>query len=271
MAGRLRRMRLPPPITSRTNAKVKTLRAAFTGKASAPGELTAIEGEHLLAEAARSGLELQTLYVREGEAAALEGAPLRAFKAREAVVLSRDVFDSAVETVTPQGLAAVFSIPLLERAERMASGSVLLLENVQDPGNVGTLVRSAAAFGAAEVWLAGECANPWSPKVLRASAGAVFHLPVIRSGLREAVGALRPGRRLFAAVPMREGAVPAMQARLESGILMIGSEGRGLSAEALALADQLVTIPCRIESFNAAVAGSLLLYEAFRQTALVPQ
>ena len=229
-----------------------------------PGEDTAVEGEHLLAAAAQSGLELGTLFVREGETASLNQPSLRALRAREQVVLSREVFNSAVETVTPQGLAGVFAIPAPRRAEPSASGPVLLLENVQDPGNVGTLIRSAAAFGAAEVWLLGECANPWSPKVLRASAGAVFQVPVLRATLREAVTALRPGRRVFAAVPMRDGAVPAMQARLGGGAIMVGSEGRGLSGEAMALADELVTIPCRIESFNAAVAGSLLLYEACR-------
>ena len=240
------------------------MRAAFTGRSSLPGESTGIEGEHLLAEAAKAGVAFHTLYVREGEAASLDHASLRDIQAQDVVVLSPDVFNAAVETITPQGLAGVFSIPALQPTRTLASGSVLLLENVQDPGNVGTLIRSAAAFGAAAVWLVGECANPWSPKVLRASAGAVFHLPVFRSNLRDAEEALRPARRLFAAVPARDGAVPAMQASLGDGVVMIGSEGRGLSQEALALADQLVTIPCRIESFNAAVAGSLLLYEAAR-------
>ncbi len=259
-------MRLPAPITSRTNAKVKALRAAFAGKASAPGESTAIEGGNLLSEAVRAGVDFEAFYVREGEEGTLDQLSLRALKAREHVVLSRDLFDSAVETVTPQGVAGIFPIPVPQRAEPREGGLVLLLENVQDPGNVGTLIRSAAAFGAAEVWLVGECANPWSPKVLRASAGAVFHVPVLRAALREAVDAQRPARRVFAAVPMRDGALSALQAQLQDGAVMIGSEGRGLSAEALALADELVTIPCRIESFNAAVAGSLLLYEAFRQS-----
>ncbi len=262
--GRLGRMRLPPPITSRTNARVKALRAAFGGRAARPGEMTALEGEHLLAEAARAGLPVQTLYVREGSQALLE-APWAGALQAETVLLSREVFDSVVDTATPQGIAGMVAIPSVSRSGLENAGAVLLLENVQDPGNVGTLIRSAAAFGALEVLLVGECANPWSPKVLRSSAGAVFQMPVQRLDLREALASVRGQRCVYAAVVSGDGAVASTEANLERAVLMIGSEGRGLSPEALALADQRVTIPCRIESLNAAVAGSILLYECFRQ------
>lgn len=260
-------MRLPPPITSRSNARVKALRAAFAGRASAPGEVTAVEGEHLLSEIALAGLELEAVYVREGDERLLGRPLLRKLRAREHILLSRDVFDSAVDTATPQGIAGTLSIPTVQVAEGQADGVVLLLEAIQDPGNVGTLIRSAAAFGASLVVLVGECANPWSPKVLRASAGAVFHVPVLRQELEAARRKFKGHRRLIAAVPNRSGAVLATKAELTKPVLMIGNEGRGLSPQALALADQLVTIPCQIESFNAAVAGSLLLYEAYRQNA----
>lgn len=225
-----------------------------------------MEGEHLLIEAARAGLRLETLFVREGDEIVLQSSWAQTVEADEIVVLSRDVFGSVVETATPQGIAGTLRIPEVQPADAEEKGPVLLLEHVQDPGNVGTLIRSAVAFGAAEVLLVGECANAWSPKVLRASAGAVFHIPVCRLALTEAVQHAGRGRRIFAAVADGEGATSSMEATLHKPVLMIGNEGRGLTAEAIALADERVTIPCSMESLNAAVAGSLLLYEAFRQS-----
>ncbi len=257
---------LPAPITSRTNAKVKALRVAFSGKASRPGELTAVEGEHLLAEAAAAGLQLETAFVREGEEALLRVASLRELKVRERVVLSRDVFESVVDTATPQGIAGTLAIPEVDESTQANQGAILVLENVQDPGNVGTLIRSAAAFGAERVWLIGECANPWSPKVLRASVGAVFHIPVSRCTLTNVTQLRGAQRRVLAAVASGDAVVTPAEAMLGAPLLLIGSEGRGLSREALAVADLQVSIPCRIESLNAAVAGSILLYEWFRQT-----
>ncbi len=258
-------MRLPPAITSRTNARVKALRAAFAGKASRPGELTAVEGEHLLGEVAAAALDLDALFVREGEEGLLSLPSLRALRARERLVLSREVFDSVADTATPQGIAGTLAIPEMVGLDGESEGAVLVLENVQDPGNVGTLIRSAAAFGAAGVLLVGECANPWSPKVLRASVGAVLRVPVLRSTLAEVAALRGPHRRVLAAVASGASAVSSTDPMPGSPMLLIGSEGRGLSPGALAIADVQVTIPCRIESLNAAVAGSILLYEWFRQ------
>src|SRR5579875_674273 len=121
---RLGRMRHPPPITSRSNLRVKALRAAAAGRASAPGELTALEGEHLLAEAAAAGVELDAVFLREGDEDRWEGPALRGLCAREHFVLSRDVFDSAVGTATPQGIAGLLAIPVVKPAStRARSGS----------------------------------------------------------------------------------------------------------------------------------------------------
>jgi RNA methyltransferase, TrmH family len=252
---------LPAPITSRTNARVKALRAAFSGKAGRAGELTAIEGEHLLAEAASAGLQLETIFVCEGRESLLRLASLAHLRAREHLVLSRDVFDSVVEAATPQGIAGTLAIPDTNGSTGADQGAILVLENVQDPGNVGTLIRSAAAFGAECVLLVGECANPWSPKVLRASVGAVFHIPVSRSTLAAAIAMRGAQRRVLAAVAGGQSAIAPAEALTGAPLLLIGSEGRGLSREALAAADLQVKIPCRIESLNAAVAGSILLYQ----------
>jgi TrmH family RNA methyltransferase len=261
-------MPLGPVITSRSNARVKALREAFSGVARKPGELVGIEGATLIAEALSSGLVLDTVFLREGREALFDTFAL---PSANAVVLSSEVFASAVDTASPQGVVATFAIPVNRPRSPPASGApILVLESLQDPGNLGTLLRSAEAFGVPFVILTPDGVNPWNPKVIRASAGSVFRVPVVRtplSGLREALGPA--GTHLFAAVVHRPDAVSLLEADLTGPCaVMIGNEGSGLSAEALALADAMVTIPCAVESLNAAVAGAILLYEAMRQTHL---
>lgn len=274
MPRTLRAMSLPPPIVSRSNARVKALRTGFDGKASQPGESLAIEGETLLAEAIQAGVRVQTIFVREGSERVLESPHLRSPDPVPTVVLSRDVFAGAVDTASPQGVAALIAIPDLRAMKKQnRHGVVLVLEAMQDPGNLGTLIRTSEAFGVQEVLLAADTVNPWNPKAIRASAGSVFRVPIRRVRLREAKAEMADqGMRLFAAVVEANGAISCTEADLSTPCaLMIGNEGAGLSAEALALADVRVHIPCRIESLNAATAGSVLLYESMRQRRLSGQ
>ena len=261
-------MRYPPPITSRTNARVKSLRASFSGKASKPGELVGIEGENLIGEAFKAGLHFDTLYYREDSVDMLEWPAPESLRPDHWAVLSKDVFDSAVDTASPQGIAATVAIPQIELGEE--PGMVLVLEDLQDPGNLGTLVRSAEAFLVRQVFVTTGTVNPWNPKAIRASAGSVFRMPIVRGSLRELKGWSEAfGVRLAAAVARTKDATPVMHARLLAPCgLMIGNEGAGLSAEALAMADEKVNIPCAVESLNAATAGTTMMYEAFRQNLL---
>jgi TrmH family RNA methyltransferase len=256
-------MNPPAAITSKTNAKVKALRAAFEGRASRVGEIVGIEGATLIGEAVRSGIRPETVFVRQGSEAVLEslgvgGVPV--------VVLSRDVFASAVDTNSPQGVAAMIAIPRVD-AKVNARGTTLVLEAIQDPGNVGTMLRAAEAFGASQVIVTGETANAWGPKAVRASAGSVFRVPVMRMSLEEMAKWARDRRvRVYAAVAKAEGAVACVDADLARDCaVMIGNEGAGLSETALEIADERVHIPCITESLNAAAAAATLLYEAMRQ------
>lgn len=251
-------------ITSRTNARVKALRASLDGKASRPGELVGLEGEHLIGEAVRSGIPLETVFVRVGSEVLLQREALRGLSANEVVALSAEVFDSAVGTVSPQGIAATMVIP--ERAVKAADVR-LVLEDVQDPGNVGTMLRSLEAFGGGSVLATRGTVNPWSPKVLRASAGSVFRVAVERVILPEMRSRVQQGGvRVYAAVARSQSAASVLDVDLtQPCAVMVGNEGVGLSSEALAMADERVWIPCEAESLNAAVAASVLLYEAMRQ------
>jgi TrmH family RNA methyltransferase len=262
-------MNLPGPITSRTNAKVKALRAAFEGKASRSGEIVGIEGPTLIAEAVRSGVRPETVFVRQGSEAVLEELDLRGVPV---MVLSRDVFVSAVDTSSPQGVAALIAIPRIEKrpdghGRGAGIGLGLVLEAIQDPGNVGTMLRAAEAFGVSHVIVTGETANAWSPKAVRASAGSVFRVPVMRMSLQEiAAWAAKQRVHVYAAVAQAKGAVACVDADLaRECAVMIGNEGAGLSQAALKIADERVHIPCITESLNAAAAAATLLYEAMRQ------
>ncbi|HZD77218.1 MAG TPA: RNA methyltransferase, partial [Acidobacteriaceae bacterium] len=186
-AGAIRpRLRL---IESRQNPRVKELRAALARTGRTPAGLVAIEGEHLVAEAVRSHLRFATVFLRDGYEPEAE-IP----SAAEHLLLAADVFLSAVATEQPQGIAALvhppsFSLDAIFRtpAPPVTARLILVLAGLQDPGNVGTLVRSAEAFGASGVLLLPGTASPWNPKALRASAGSAFRVPTIAANETDAL------------------------------------------------------------------------------------
>jgi TrmH family RNA methyltransferase len=250
-------------IESRQNGRVKELRAALARTGRSPEGLVAIEGEHLVQEALRSRLRFATVFLREGYSPAYELPDV------EHLLLSADVFASAVSTEEPQGIAALVHAPTFSADALFPAATplVLVLAGLQDPGNVGTLIRSAEAFGASGVLLLPGTASPWNPKALRASAGSAFRVPMLTIAEADALSLLHDkGVPALAAVV--HGGVPVAEARLaEPAALLIGNEGAGLSPALLAAADRRITIPTPgpVESLNAAIAGSLLLYEAAKQ------
>jgi TrmH family RNA methyltransferase len=249
-------------VTSRSNARVKQLRAAFAGQARLSSGLIAIEGEHLLEESVRSQQALKTVFISERRE-----LPSFVPGGVEVIRLANDVFQSCVETQSPQGIAALL-VPPIYTLDDILRGTPLLLIAVglQDPGNLGTLIRSAEAFGATGILTTPGTVSPWNQKAMRASAGSVFRVPTA-AATPEVMEALeQQSVRLLAA--MKDEATPIDQASLTGPVaFLIGNEGAGLAEGWLAMADERITIPCPgwVESLNAAVAGSLLLYEASRQ------
>jgi len=182
------------------------------------------------------------------------------------------VFGSVVETQSPQGVAALMVPPVRTLADLFDSAGaalILIAAGVQDPGNLGTLVRSAEAFGASGVLTTPGTVSAWNQKALRASVGSVFRVPVVGVTAGEVAELKGRGVRLIAAVGADDfGVVAAQEMDFAAACaVMIGNEGSGLAAEWMEMCDTRVTIPCPgpVESLNAAVAGSLLLYEASRQ------
>lgn len=231
--------------------------------------LALLEGVRLVEEALHSGVELEQVLWSEELTAKPRGETLLAELAAAGVRLTfvtPAALARAADTETPQGIVGLFR-PRRWRLDELGSGLVLLLENLQDPGNLGTILRSMEALGGAGVVLAGGV-DPYNPKVVRSAMGALFRLPLIRTTLAEVLEGLR-GRPVW--VADLGGAHAPWQADLAGdAVLIIGNEGNGPSAEAVAAAGGVVTIPMPgpTESLNAGVAAALLLYESMRQRTL---
>jgi RNA methyltransferase, TrmH family len=253
--------RSPRRIESRQNARIKELRAGLTRGTKIPH--VAVEGLHLVQEALKSGLKLHTVFVRNGDEGLLNGLALGD---ADVLAVAEDVFQSATQTEHPKGIAALVEAPEFTLDEILQDNPlVVIAAGIQDPGNLGTLIRSAEAFGASGMILLPGTVSLWNLKTLRASSGSAFRLPAIPLATEEAFTALRAhGVHVLAAVA--HDGDGATDLRRPSAILL-GNEGSGLPPAWIARADGRVTIPLTgpVESLNAAVAGSVLLYEAMKQ------
>lgn len=254
-------------IRSRQNARLKDLRQRLLRPGDSGDGLIAIEGEHLLHEAARSGLRIGTLFLREDRVAKewLEFGKFPIF------TVSVDAFNHACATESPQGIAALVEAPQwsFDSLIGIKNHRLVVLAGLQDPGNVGTIIRTAEAFGATGVLLTPGSVNPWSQKVLRASAGSSFRLPVV---LLEDIAHLQRLREkpihLYACAANAGDSLLQADLRVPLAIV-IGNEGAGIPEEVLRYCSSTVHIPCpgAVESLNAGVAAAILLYEASRQSA----
>lgn len=262
------------PVSSRQNALVKDLRKAFSQAELTPQGFMAIEGVRMIEEAIRSSLRFQAIFFSAGGRVHSARLLPQIASHAEALLLPDDVFVSAVATETPQGVAALVKPRTVrleeilgESSESVADALILGLAGVQDPGNVGTAIRSAEAFSARAVLLGEKTASQFNSKVVRASAGSVFRQPVIHVSLAEAIDTLKGHGMRVVATSSHKGK-PLDEIDLTGSVaVLIGNEGSGLPPAIATRADELVTIPHspRVESLNAGIAASILLYEAWRQ------
>ncbi len=259
-------------IQSKDNASLKELRKALAQPGRDARGLIGIEGPKMLEEALRAGLRVATVFVAQGSERVLE--PLRLPPETEVLQVPRAILDAALATETPQPVAALVEPPVwswarLLGARKSGAALVVVLAGIQDPGNLGTILRSAEAFGASGVVSLPGTVSAWNPKAVRASAGSVFRLPLVAVSERECFTQLREaGVKILATVA--RGARPADLVDMAGAVaLIIGNEGNGVADGLVAKADGKITIPCpgAVESLNAAVSASVLLYEAARQRA----
>jgi RNA methyltransferase, TrmH family len=264
-------------IEGRHNALVKELRQAFAHAEPTESGECAIEGIRIVEEAIRSGLKFRAVFFRESAENVAEKLLPQIGSHVETLLVPDSIFDGAVPSETPQGIAALVRLrefSLDDILERLQVGPVMVLVGLQDPGNLGTILRSAEAFGSAGVVLGEGTVSPFNSKVIRASAGSIFRLPVVLSkadgGLESLIAKLRSHSIRLIATSSHKG-TPLDQALLtEPSAIFVGSEGSGLPRNLLAQVDELVAIPHapQVESLNAGVAGSIALYEAARQRRL---
>ena len=182
------------------------------------------------------------------------------------VEVPADLMESVSPSRTPQGVLAVCAMPARTLPEKLTGRRYVVLDGVQDPGNVGTILRTADAFGTDGLFLVNGCADLYSPKTLRATMGAAFRCPVWSMDIDEVKRLLDgSGIPLYGAA-LRDDTLDARQVDYACAAVAIGSEGRGLSAQVLALCDRTIRIPmrARCESLNAAAAATVLLWEMAR-------
>jgi len=253
-------------ITSLSNEKVKLVRALGRRRTRWQERCFFIEGSRLLNEAVRR--EIQPIFVFYTEAAARspEIVPLLEMLAERRVacsLVSDEVMAACSDTVTPPGLLAV--VPMADVPPPERATCTLVVDEVRTPGNLGAILRSAAASGVDQVVLAPGTVDPYNPKVVRGGAGAHFYLPLLSLSWPEIETRLQ-GLDVWLAAA--EGDLPYTQVDWRRPLaLIIGGEAQGASAEALARANGQVTIPMErgVESLNVAVAASVLLFEIARQ------
>ena len=261
-------------IEGRHNALVKELRQAFAHAERTPDGNCAIEGLRIVEEAIRSGLRLHAVLFKESGQNLAERLLPQIGAHVNTVLIPDKLFDDIVPTEMPQGVAALVRLKdfsTTDILERLNLGPVIVIAGLQDPGNLGTILRSAEAFGSAGVILSDGTVSRFNSKVIRASAGSIFRLPVVLAKatdeLEKVSAQLRERNVRLIATSSHKG-TPIEQANLTGpAAVFIGSEGSGLPHSLLAQADELIAIPHapQVESLNAGVAGSIILYEAARQ------
>lgn len=255
-------------IQSKDNARLKELRKAFADGRRGESGLVAIEGPKILEEALRAGQRVATVFVAQGSEGLLD--PFLLARETEILSLPKKLLDSALATETPQPVAALIEPPDWSWAHVLGKhGSVSLvvvLAGIQDPGNLGTILRSAEAFGASGVVSLPGTVSAWNPKAVRASAGSVFRVPLLAISEKEGLEQLRKAGVRILAATVRD-AQPVDRVDLSGPVaLVIGNEGNGMADDLIAMSDAKITIPCPgpVESLNAAMAATVLLYEASR-------
>lgn len=251
-------------ITSAKNPTVKALRALSDGKGRQAAGRFLVEGEVMIAEALKCGLAIHDVLADEAHAAlaqALEAEGARAY------IVPRSLLEGVCETRTPQGVCASFDLPVQLPAES-APARIVALDGVQDPGNAGTIWRTADAAGFGAVLLGAGCADPLSPKVQRAAMGSGFRVPFMAAeDLAAALAALKARGWTVVASDLRGEDFYRRPDPGERFVLVIGNEARGISDAVRQAADMLVKLPMRggAESLNAAVAAGIMMYEMTRE------
>ena len=225
------------------------------------------EGEKMLGEALSSGMDIHDILLAED--AELDTALLRQAEGQGAklYICPSSLLGKVSNVKTPQGVVFSCERPVAELRVLQDAKRLMVLEGLQDPGNLGTIIRTADAFALDGIILCEGCVDPTSPKVVRATMGAAFRMPIAAAPLEQTVAFLREQNMPLYAASLSESSVPLTHVDLTRAAVMIGNEGRGITKKAAALCTQQIIIPMdgRAESLNASVAASIIMYEMSRK------
>ena len=248
-------------ITSRQNPLMTHLRKLASSRSyrKKSGEYLC-DGTKLLAEALKWGAEVKTAVFSEG----VDIPPLP--DGVRAVRVSEELMRSVSPMGTPQGALFTVALPEVQLPETLSGKHYLVLDGVQDPGNVGTILRTADAFDCDGVFLVNACADLYNPKTARATMGAIFRREAYTVTAEELFALLRKSGVPLYGTALRDDTVPLAEADLARAAVAIGSEGRGLSQQVLDECAKTLKIPMnpRCESLNAAIAATVVLWEMYR-------
>lgn len=256
-------------LSSSSNPHIKAARALLNKRGRLSAQRYLIEGYRLVRHALTCGCIPQAVFLTEDMADGARGRELAALlkgTCCEVFGVTAVVLAALSDTVTPQGVVAVMPLPG-PTAEPVHNASlVLLLDDVRDPGNLGTILRTAQASGVGAVLLTPTCTDPYAPKVVRSAMGAHLALPILSDVPWDRVPSLLEGKRCVLADPSAERDLWHVDMRAPLA-LVVSNEARGASREARGLATDCVRIPLAqgVESLNVAVAASVLVYEVLRQ------
>ena len=246
-------------ITSRKNETIRTLRSlTLDGDVRRERGEYVCDGMKLLREALSAGCELTGILWKK------EACPLEVPEGVRQTIADGELFDYVSPMKNSPG--PLFTVRMPEEDRETPIRNAIVLETVQDPGNVGTLIRTANAFGIDAVILCGDCADLYHPKTVRATMGALFRQRVLTTELDGLKALLEKNSLPLYGAALHQNSALITELSLSSAAVAIGSEGQGLSGELLALCERTLFIPmlAQSESLNAAVAGSLVLWEMVR-------
>lgn len=238
-------------ITSLTNTKVKTWAKYKEKKHRDKDRKFIIEGEHLIQEAKQAGL-LECLIVEKD-------STYPVYEGIEVYEVTTDILRKLTSLVSKETLLGICCYPAQEEIQ---GDQLIVLDNVQDPGNLGTIIRSALSFGYDGIVLSHTCVDLFNEKVIRSTQGAIFHIPVYRKHLTETLPLLKQQGYHIYATSLHD-AKPLRQVEKQERFAMVfGNEGQGVSEEVLVLSDENIIIEMKtFESLNVAVAASICMYE----------
>jgi RNA methyltransferase, TrmH family len=249
-------------ITSRTNPLMSRVRKLRDDRKTRRKEgLFLCDGVKMLEEAIHWNAPIETVILSEDIADTPVPDGVRT------VIVPGELMRSISPMEAPQGALFLVRTPELTPPEKLEGSRYLILDGLQDPGNVGTILRTADAFGCDGLLLTNHCADPFNPKTVRSTMGAIFRTPVWEIGADELPELLRRSDLALAATALRDDTVSLPDANLNRTAVIIGSEGSGVSAGLLSQCESTIRIPMEptCESLNAAAAAAVVLWELYRR------